>query len=362
MNGEQHWLLLLAVAMTGACACTGCKPSEEPEEEVTTEVAVQVGKITRATLRAVVDVFGVVEPEPAGNGKPAGGAALAAPAAGMVMAVPVSEGDTVQAGTVVVRLDDRAALAAVDKARHAVAFAEQQMERQTRLKAVADTSERALQEAEQQLAAARADLAGAQARLALVQLTSPLDGVVARIDVHPGQAVDLNTVVAEVLDPNRLVVTANVPAAEAQRIRQGQPAEVTPADAPETVVHGRVLFTSPLVDPETGTAMVRISLPPKAGLASGRFVAARVVTEEHRDRLAVPLTSVYTDHEGQSTLSIVNGDTAIQQVVRVGLRDGDLVEVEGEGLAEGMTIVTVGSYGLPKETKIRVVAGPQELK
>lgn len=359
---QLWWLLPVAMGVAGSCGLMGCNPSAAPEGDVATEVAVQVGKVTRATLRAVVDAYGTVEPQPAGDGKPAGAAALAAPAAGIVMAVPVSEGDQVQAGTLVVRLDDRIALAAVDKASNAVVFAEQQMERQTKLRAVADTSEKALEEARQRLAAARADLAGAQAQLALVQLTSPIDGVVARINVQAGQAVDLNTVVAEIVDPTRLIVTAHVPATEAGQIKKGQTADVRRAGTSEVVAQGKVLFVSPQVDPTTATTMVRISLAADAGLQAGRFVQARIVIEERRERLAVPVASVYTDHDGRSTLSIVEGDTAIQKGVIVGLRDGGLVEVEGDDLAEGVTVVTVGSYALPKETKIRVVANPQKAK
>ena len=142
---------------------------------------------------------------------PPGAARLAAPVAGVVLAVPAKEGEHVEAGAVVVRLDDRLALAMVEKARHAVTFGEQLLERQNKLKAVAGTSEKAIQEAAQQLAAARAEFATAQAQLALVQLTTPLAGTVARINVQPGQAVDMNTVVAEVVDLSRLVVTASVP-------------------------------------------------------------------------------------------------------------------------------------------------------
>jgi hypothetical protein len=40
--------------------------------------------------------------------------------------------------------------------------------------------------------------------------------------------------------------------------------------------------------------------------------------------------------------------------VKAGLRDGDLIEVDAEGLKEGDTIVTVGAYGLPKETKVKI--------
>lgn len=74
------------------------------------------------------------------------------------------------------------------------------------------------------------------------------------------------------------------------------------------------------------------------------------------NRLAVPSAAIYTDHDGRSTLSVVDGDVAKQRSVTVGLRDGDLVEVDGEGLVEGTTVVTVGSYALPAETKVRILA------
>ena len=165
------------LAAVGAVALTGCKPAgDAAEEKIVTEVAVQVGKVTRVTLRGRVEAYGTVEAEPAGGGKPAGAARLSAPAAGIVMAVPVKEGERVEAGSVVVKLDDRVALAQAEKARHAVEFAEQQVARQDKLKAIEGTSEKLMQEAAQQLAAAQAELAAAQAQLALVQLTTPLAG------------------------------------------------------------------------------------------------------------------------------------------------------------------------------------------
>ena len=106
--------------------------SGHPRRAVETEVAVQVGTVTKAELRARVEAYGVVEPEPAKSGHPGGGAKLAAPVAGIVVAVHVIEGQSVKAGDVVVELDDRMAQAAVDKARHALAFAEQVVDRQTR--------------------------------------------------------------------------------------------------------------------------------------------------------------------------------------------------------------------------------------
>ena len=112
-------------------------------------------------------------------------------------------------------------------------------------------------------------------------------------------------------------------------------------------------FVSPSVDPKTGAAPVRLALPENSGLRPGQFVRARIVTEERTGRLVVPRDSVVKADEGQ-VIYVVEGDKAVQMPVKTGLRDGNLVEVEADGLKEGDTIVTVGAYGLPKETKVKI--------
>ena len=101
--------------------------------------------------------------------------------------------------------------------------------------------------------------------------------------------------------------------------------------------------------------LIRLALPKASGVRPGKFTAVRIATETRADKLAVPSESIVTDGEGHSTISIVEKDVAKQKPVQVGLRDGDLVEISGDGIAEGATVVTVGAYGLPKETKIRVL-------
>ena len=352
---RKHLLLFTILAAASALGVAGCKPAGEAgEEKVVTEVAVQVGKVTRADLHARVEAYGMVEPEPAKAGGPGGGAKLAAPAAGVILGVQVTEGQSVKAGDVIVRLDDRIAQAAVEKAGHAVEYAEQLVERQKKLKAVDGTSEKAIQEAQQQLAGARAELASAQAALAQVQLATPLDGVVARVNVQPGQTVDPNMVVAEIVDLGRLAVTTDVPTVEAARLKAGQAAEVFAEGSDQAAASGSVSFVGPSVDPKSGAVLVRVALAKDSGLRPGQFVRVRIVCEERAGRLAVPRDSVVKADNTQ-VINLVEGNQAKQKVVKVGLRDGALVEVEAEGLKEGDLVVTAGAYGLPKETKVKIV-------
>jgi RND family efflux transporter MFP subunit len=352
--------LLAAAIFIAGFVLTGCsRAAPEVEEENTpdTEVAVEVGRVMKGDLRVVVEAYGMAEPEPAKTGSPGGGAKLAAPVAGIVVAIHGVEGQNVKAGDVVVEFDDRMAQAAVEKARHALVFAQQVADRLDKLIASRAISMQLKQEADERLAAARAELASAQAAVAQVRLASPLDGILARINVQVGQAVDFNTVVAEIVDLKRLVVTVNVPAGEAAQLRDGQTAEIFADSGKKPATTGHVSFISPSVDQKTDSVLVRLRLPENSGLRSGQFVRARIVTQELTGRLIVPRDSVVKADEEQ-VIYVVEGDKAVQKPVKTGVRDRNMVEVEAEGLKEGTTIVTVGAYGLPKETKVKITNKP----
>ena len=349
------FIIIVLTAAAGLAWLVWFKPAkhEEEEKKPDTEVAVHVGKITKATLRGYVTAYGVVEPEPPGE-RPAAGARLAPSIAGVVTSVKCAEGQRVEKGAVLFQLDSRAADVAADKARKAVEFAEKNFERQQKLMQVEGTSQKTLLEAEQALAAARNELAAAQTQLALLQVQAPFTGTMTRVNVKPGEAVDLTATLAELVDLDRLVVSANVPSAELAALKTGQRAEVL-ADKSAAPVSASVVSISPQVDAKTGTALVRVALPANSVLRPGQFVTLRIVSEEHRDRLAVPVESLVKNSEGGTVIALVQGDKAVQKAVKAGLRDGGFIEIEADGLLAEMSVVTEGAYGLPKATKIRVL-------
>jgi len=334
------FVLVLGVAVGAAWLVLHAPGDDETlEAEPATEVAVHVAKITRATLRGYVTAYGVVQPEPAGQNPPAS-ASVAPFLPGVVAAVMAVEGQRVAKGETLFRLDSRAADVAVD-------FAARTLDRERALLAIDGTSERAVQDAEQQLDAARV-------QQAFAQVPAPLAGTVARVFVKPGEAVDVTTVMAEIVDLERLIVSAAVPSAELGSLAVGQPVQVT-AEPAAGSVNGTLSFIAPQVDVPTGTAEVRVTLPSESRLRPGQLVTIRIVSEEHRDVLAVPVESVTRDEDGATVVAVVDGDTAMQMSVSTGLRDAGLVEITGDGLRADMTVVTAGAYGLPSETQVRVL-------
>lgn len=331
------------------------------DEKVETEVSVHVAKVQKTALRAYVTGYGYVETAPAGAGQSAAGAKIAAPVAGVISKVKCYEGLHVEKNAVLCLLDSRVAEAEVEKATKALAVAEKAFERQKELQKSEATSQKAYQESENQLATARSDFSAAQARLSYHKVSAPFSGTITKLNVRQGESVDSTSVVAEIADFSRLVAAVKLPVEEASALKIGQSAEINTTKNKESIA-GKLSLVSPHVDATAGTMTAYAVLPADTLLKPGQFVHVRIVSEERADRLAVPREAVYTDHDGQSTLSIVEENVAKQRVVKAGLRDGNLVEVEGDGVAEGVTVVTLGSYALPKETKIRILDDQKEVK
>jgi multidrug efflux pump subunit AcrA (membrane-fusion protein) len=171
--------------------------------------------------------------------------------------------------------------------------------------------------------------------------------------------VDASTVVAEVVDLERLAVTTKIPEARADQVKVGEPVQLDrrPGDASVTAT---ISYVSPIVNANDGTVSAWAALPPNSGLRPGQFVPLKIVVATHTNCLAAPAASVVTDVGGQSVIALVRGDEAVQLPVPTGFRENDWVEIVSPDLKPGDSVVTVGAYGLPQQTKIQIANSPDE--
>lgn len=294
-------------------------------EDVKAVITVETNSLQRMTLHRYVDGFGTIEPAPATADQPAAGGPISSPTAGVVAKVNVVAGQEVKQGDVLVELNSGTA---------SFNYAKAEVERQKKLLAEQNTSLKSMQDAEAQLAS--------------LQIVAPVSGTVTRLAAKPGAAVDANAVVAEVVDLDRLAVSIQIPAADARELKPGQDVQVGHS------VTASVSFVSPSVDAADGTVLVRASLPAHCGLRPGEFLPVQITTDVLKDCLAAPEESVATDEEGESFVVLVKGDEAERVTVEAGVRENGWVEVSGEDLKEGATVVTTGAYGFPDKAKIKI--------
>lgn len=302
--------------------------SASQNANVTPIISVQVGALTNVTLHRYVSGFGTVQAAPALAGQSAAGGALAAPSAGTVAKVNVVAGQHVGRGDVLMTLNSATAT---------FEYAKAQLERQRKLFAQQNTSLKNVEDA--------------SAQLASLQVVAPVSGTVTTVNVQPGQSVDTTTTVAEVIDLDRLALSVKIPSAQAGQLQVGQETQI----ASEPPVTASLSFVGSTVDPADGTVPAWALLPQDSGLRPGELVPFKVVTETRTNCLAAPAESVVTDESGESAVWLVSDDQATKTNVDVGLREDKWVEITSSGLKAGETVVTVGAYGLPDKTQIKIL-------
>jgi membrane fusion protein (multidrug efflux system) len=349
----------------GACQRSADSPAAAPDTEPA--VSVTVATIVRTTLHGYVTGWGRVEPASATAGRPPANATIAAPVSGIIAGIQCTEGERVQKGKTLFRLDSRVADVVMQRAQEAVRYAESVVQRQEQLGPGQATSQKAYQDAKQQLVAAQNELNAAQVQRRLLDVPAPIDGTIVRINAKLGDAVEPSTILAHLIDLRRLVVNAAIRSVDVRQVKQKQRvtlsagsasgpsnAAIEPVTTTVSAPPGRAQYLGAQVDPTTDTVLVRVGLPAASTLRPSQFVNVRILTDERVDRLAVPTDSLLQGTKGPE-IAVVQGDVAVRTPVTTGLTEGGVTQVEGNALREGMSVVVQGAYGLLPKTRIKVI-------
>jgi multidrug efflux pump subunit AcrA (membrane-fusion protein) len=196
---------------------------------------------------------------------------------------------------------------------------------------------------------------------------SPIAGTVVLVDVHAGEIALPTQTAVEVVDLDRLVVAVGIPAWEAKAISAGQSASVEiPADSGNATgakFDSKVERVDKAVDPKTNLVSVDIALPPGEAsrpdvkLRLGEFARVSIVTRQQADCLVAPADAIVRDALDRPYVGVVSDDRkqAILKLVEPGLREGDWVQVSGDGIAADMAIVVSGAYALQYRNDIKVL-------
>jgi hypothetical protein len=275
---------------------------EESQEIKHTDVEVRIGQIKQMALREYVTGYGSVEPEPATAEAPAAEARLTMDwPPGYVDDVKCVEGEHVEKGQIL--------MASVGRR----------------------------------------------------NIISPISGTVTVLNVHAGEVAQPSEVAVDVVDLDRLVMAVGLPAWEAAGIEPGKSATVEipadPAGGASVKFTGDVERVDRVADPKTNLVSVDIAIPAGSHVRPGQFGRANIVRHEEANCLVVPADAVVRDSFDRPYIAIVSDDQkqAILQLIEPGMREGDWVQVMGEGLSVGQTIVTGGAYGLLFRSDIQVI-------
>jgi len=290
---------------------------------------------------------------------------------GPVVERSVEEGDRVDEGDLVARLENREERIALKEAR--AKFLEARAEYRAKYagddaalaardsadgsSALALSERRATQEAVSGLTAAQQALERAELNLERTRVTAPFVGRVANLEIEEGQYVSGGAEVATLLWDDRMKVEVNVLEGDLVRVQEGATAQVhVPAlgdSEDSTRIEGRVWAVNPQVERESGTGRVTVSIPnPERRLVSGLYAEVRLETRRLQDRLVVPEDAVLV-RQGRDLVFVVEDGHAQWQYVELGARSGNYVEIT-KGLAPGDTIAVDGHFALAHDAPVAV--------
>ncbi len=269
----------------------------------------------------------------------------------IVMQVLKDNGDPVEKGDLLVRLDDTAFRQSLNSAQEAERVAQQsfdQAERQlSRLKTLYSTGAVSVQDeedAELRRSAAQSELAGARTRvvqdsqqLARTEVRAPFAGIVGGREVSNGDTAQIGMALLKVIDPTSIRFEGFIPADHIRFIAVGQIVNFRVSGQSDRQFEGRIERINPVADPGSRQVSVQVAITGEYDLTVGLFAEGRVQTEV-KQGISVPESSLVRQGDQAYVWRVKDGVLNRLEVelgardaltgafaVKAGLVDGDLV-------------------------------------
>ena len=376
MTRRTRWLiaavLVLLVGGLLARMVLSRKPATPPPTAAASApqaIELTGGDVARAERTELIALLSV-----SGGLKAVQSAVVKARVAAELKSLTVREGDRVQAGQLIGRLDAtefnlklRQAEDQAGAAKAQLEIAQKTLDNNKALvdqgfisRTALDTSVSSTAGAQASLQAARAASDLARKSVADSEVRAPIAGLVSQRLVQPGERVSVDTKLVEIVDLSRIELEAAVAPEDVPALRVGQSAQVL-IDGLAQPVAARVVRIAPSAQAGTRSVMAFLELASNAGLRQGLFARANIELQR-KTALVVPVSALRFDQARPYVLAVEQG-RAVQRTVSTGGRGDVLIDgrtepaVEiTEGLQAG-AVVLRGTVGALRDgTQLKLAA------
>jgi membrane fusion protein, heavy metal efflux system len=216
-------------------------------------------------------------------------------------------------------------------------------------------SDRDLDQARSDHAQAAAEYARTQARLKilgeplehkgsprLLSVTAPVSGSVNTLAVAPGNMInDPTQAMMTIADLSTVWVTALVPEKDVGGVSKNQDAEVSLVAYPDRVLHGKVLFVSDVIEPDSRRNKIRIAFAnPDYALKPNMFATVILAGPPHA-QVVLPSSALLMNNDRTSVFVAIAPWTFERRTVDPQMEEGPSVAIR-TGVAAGEQVVVKG--------------------
>ena len=353
---HRNWSILIIIILLGeVISCRGrIRKKNSPKSQETQAISVEAVYPQYRSMREEIEVSGNLEPLEK--------AEVYAKQSGIVQAVYVEEGDEVKRGELLAKIEDDEIRLSYQQAKNAYQLARDKYQRYLQLYQERMISEQDFKEIERAYKDAESNYKLYQLQLENTELRAPIDGVVIERLCEPHQLIGAMEKAFTIARLDQYQVMVYVTEEDLGKIKPSQKVLIR-IDAIDTKQEGYphqgvVSEIGARVDPNTGTARVKILIPqPPPQSKPGMFARMKIITRIKEDVFSIPKRALVQEEPYQ--VWIVKENKAHLKEIKVGMEDEYYIEVI-DGLSPDDLVVIAGQDALTEETLVQVVNLPKK--
>ena len=273
---------------------------------------------------------------------------------GKISRIYFREGDKVQKGDVLVRIDDEELRAQLEKLKHTKRLYEEVESRMSQLLERDAISQEEYDIALTESRTSAADISVLEAQIAKATIRAPFTGTVGLRYVSEGSYISPSVRIANLYSIEPAKIEFSVPGRYSQVVSNGDQIRFL-IEGESEVFTGEVYAIEPQIDPVTRTLLVRALSPNKERkLIPGQFVRISLTLENKQNAIMVPTMAIIPDAD-EHLVFLVKDGKAITQNVNIGFRGAQDVEVV-DGLVPGDSVIVAGIQQVKDGAAVRVMS------
>ena len=341
--------VILCALLLGACGQNEQESDVEENEEETVAIPIEVGAPVRGDIVAVYSGTAPIEAFAEAD--------VIAKVAGEVREILVEEGDDVEKGQVLARLDGDRLRLELNQSEANLQKLQRDYERNMELKAKGMISSGDFDKIKYDMEAMEASFNLAKLELDYTQIRAPIDGIVSERFVRLGNTLAVNEPAYRITSFDPLVAYLHVPEREYRHIEQGQPVGIDIDALQGQRIIASVTRVSPVVDPQTGTFKITIEISDEQRrIKPGMFGRIHIVYDQHVNVLQIPRSAI-VEEGGETAVFVVEDDKAVRKPVQTAYSNSGMIEITS-GLSDDDRVITVGQIGLKDGAVVTIINAP----
>lgn len=309
--------------------------------------AVEIEVVKLKTMTRNIELTGTVEATRV--------ARIASPAEGPVLNCTIREGDFIKQGQVILTIGrKRAAEELVVAARKELAREEDDSQRIEQLVRSGAIPAEQIEESQLRVSRAKAQLTKALESIEDYQIRTPWAGFVNKVFVTDGYFASPRETLAEIFDPDSLVIRYAVPEKESSNVRVGMELSAILDVYANRVFQAKITRVYPEFDRLMRTRMVEASLTENVNLVPGMFSRVTMPVQTVCDAIIIPDRAIIVTPQGERVVFVVENGKAFSRKVIIGIEQGHNVQII-KGINVGDSVVVSGNQELQNGIEVRIL-------